>query len=98
MICLFVKHTLLFFKWAKPGLFLFLFLSHDKCITNLTNKDKSLDGLLRTRTWGGRIIGADESSELWWNPVTVLCFNGKVLNILSMFSKYRPIVGEGKRS
>ena len=36
-----------FFKWAKPGLVL-----HDKCSTNLTVNDKSLNGVLRTLcTW-----------------------------------------------
>ena len=58
-----------FFKWAKPGLFLFnSFFSHDKYSTNLTINDKSIDGVLGTWTWGGRMLGANESSELWWHP------------------------------
>ena len=56
-------------KWAKPGLFLFIsFFSHDKYSTNLTINDKSIDGVLGTRTRGGRMVGADESTELWRHP------------------------------
>ena len=44
-------------KWAKPGLFLFSFFSHDKYSTN----DKSV---LATRTRGSRMIDKDESTEL----------------------------------
>ena len=59
----------MFFKWAKPGLFLFIsFFSHDKYSTNLTINDKSIDGVLGTRTLGGRMLGADESTELWRHP------------------------------
>ena len=58
-----------FKKWAKPGLFLFIsFFSHDKYSTNLTINDKSIDGVLGTRTRGGRMVGADESTELWRHP------------------------------
>ena len=40
-----------FFKWSKPGLFLFLFsfFSHDKYSTNTIN-EKSVDGMLGTQT------------------------------------------------
>ena len=37
--------------------------------TNLTVNDKSIDGALGTRTRGGRTEGADESTELWRNPL-----------------------------
>ena len=57
----------MFFKWAKHGLYLFIF-SHDKYSTNLTINDKSVDGVVGTRTWGGRMVGADEITELWWPP------------------------------
>ena len=33
--------------------------------TILTINYKSIDGELRTRTWGCRMVGADESTELW---------------------------------
>ena len=50
-------------------LFLFIsFFSRDKYGTNLTINDKSVDGVLGTRTWGGRMVGTDESTELWQHP------------------------------
>ena len=31
--------------------------------------DKSLDGVLGTQTQGGRMVGAEESAELWRHPI-----------------------------
>ena len=31
---------------------------------------KSIDVVLRTQTRGGRMVGADESTELWRHPIT----------------------------
>ena len=45
---------------------LLTFFSHD----NLTINDKSIDGVLGTRTWGGKMEGADESTEL---SLTLIC-------------------------
>ena len=42
-------------KWAKSGLFL----------ANSTTNDKSVDGVLRTRPWGGSMVGTDKSTEKW---------------------------------
>ena len=50
-------------------LVLFSFFSHDKHSTNLTINDKSIDGVLGTRTPGGRMVGADESTQLWRHPI-----------------------------
>ena len=50
---------------------LFSFFPHDKYSTNLTIKYKSVDGVLGTRTWGGRMVAADESTELWRHPKIV---------------------------
>ena len=36
---------------------------NDNIVQNLTIK--SVDGVLGTRTRGGRMVGADESTELW---------------------------------
>ena len=44
---------------------LFSFFSHDKYSINLTINDKSIDCLVGTRTRGSRMVGADESIELW---------------------------------
>ena len=43
---------------------LFSFFSHDKYSINFTIKDKSVDGVLGTRTRVGRMVGADKSTEL----------------------------------
>ena len=48
-------------------LFLFSFFSHDKDSTNTLN-EKGVDGVLGTRTRGGRMVGTDESTELWRHP------------------------------
>ena len=55
-------------RWAKPGLFLFWFFSHDKYSTNLTINFKSVEGVPGTQTLGGRMIGTDESTEIWQHP------------------------------
>ena len=48
---------------------LFSLFSYDKCSTNLTLNDKSVDGVLGTQTQGGRMVGEDESTELWGTPI-----------------------------
>ena len=68
----FCKQIFFFLKWAKPGLFLLIFIlfSHhmDKYSTNLTINEKSIDGMLGSQTQGSRMEGADESTELWQHP------------------------------
>ena len=54
---------------TRPLFVLFSFFSHDKYSTN-TIYEKSIDGVLGTRTWGGRMVGADESTEIWRHPFT----------------------------
>ena len=44
----------------------------DKYSTNFTINDKSIDGVLGSRTRGGMMEGADESTELWLHPI---CLN-----------------------
>ena len=34
--------------------------------------EKSMDGVLGIRTWGCRMVGADETTELWWPPNAML--------------------------
>ena len=58
---------------------LFLFLSHDKYSTNTVNY-KSKDGVLGSQTRGSRIVGVDESTELWRSPF--YC-------IFAMFTKHQ---------
>ena len=65
-----------FFKnGLSPASFcLFSFFSNDKYSTNTIN-EKSVDGVLGTRTRGGGMVGADESTELWRHPycLEVVC-------------------------
>ena len=49
---------------TRPLFVHFSSFSHDKYSTNLTINDKSVDGMLGTRTRGGRMVGADESTEI----------------------------------
>ena len=56
-----------FFKWVNPGLFFVLFLFFS-CYNFNTNW-KSVDGVLGIRTRGRRMVGADETTELWWPPI-----------------------------
>ena len=53
-------------KWANPGLFLFLFLFFSRY--NFNTNWKSIDGVLGIRTQGRRMVGADETTELWRPP------------------------------
>ena len=50
---------------------LFLFFSLDKYSANTIN-DKSIDGVLGTRIWGGIKVGGYESTELWRQPLFML--------------------------
>ena len=52
---------------ARPLFVYFSFFSNDKYSTNTIN-EKSIDGVLGIRTRGGRMVGADESTELWRHP------------------------------
>ena len=63
--------TFLKYRPNPPSfLFIFVLFSHckEKYSTNLTVNDKSVDGGLGSRTWGGRMESADESTELWRHP------------------------------
>ena len=44
---------------------IFLFVSPDKYSTTFTTNEKIVDGVFGTRTQCGRMVGADESTELW---------------------------------
>ena len=48
---------------TRPLFVYFVFFSHYKYSTNNINY-KSIDGVIGTRTWGGRMVGADKSTEL----------------------------------
>ena len=54
-----------FKKWDESGLFLFSSFPDD---TSQILIGKCKDGVLGTQTRGGRMEGADESTELWRHP------------------------------
>ena len=49
---------------ASICLFSFFFTLNVQIYHKFEN-EKSVDGVLGSRTWGGRMEGADESTELW---------------------------------
>ena len=69
---------LIFLNGPNPANF-FLFFSHI-ARTNLTIIEKSIDGMLGSQTWGGRMEGADESNELWWHPMPHYSYSS-ILNL-----------------
>ena len=65
---------ILFFKMGQTrplfGFYFRSFSQHkDKYSTNVTINDKSIDGVLGSRTQGGMMEGADEYTELWRHPM-----------------------------
>ena len=51
---------------ANPGLFLVYF--HPFLDTISIQIEKNVDGVLGIRTRGRKMVGADETTELWWPP------------------------------
>ena len=43
-------------------------------MTNLALNYKNIDSVLGTQTRGGRMVGIDESTELWRHPMTELLY------------------------
>ena len=54
-------------KWANPGLFLVYFRSFLITIS-IIQIERSIDGVLGIQTQGRRMVGADETTELWRPP------------------------------
>ena len=50
--------------------FLFIFCPFLNTVTNVVQNltIKSVDAVLGIRTWDSKIVGADDSTELWWHP------------------------------
>ena len=55
---------------SRPLFRLFSSFSHHNSIINW----KNIDGVLRIRTQGRRMVGADKTTELWRPPIPVACF------------------------
>ena len=60
-------HTLSFLKYGPIPASFFVYF-HSFHITNQLQIEKSIDGVLGIRTRGRRIVGADETTELWRPP------------------------------
>ena len=75
----FKNNCVYFLNGLNPASFyLFLFFSHEKYSTILTINYNSIDGVLGTWTQGSRMVGTDESTELWHHPYN--CFYCESLN------------------
>ena len=80
-----VWKTYFFKNGQNPASFcLFLFFSIDKHYTNTIN-EKSIDGVLGTRTQGGRMVGEDKSTELWRHPKSRIFGLHKLKKIFKLF-------------
>ena len=58
---------ILFLKWANPGLF-FVYFQYFLDTISIIQIEKSVDGALGIRIQGRRMVGADETTELWRPP------------------------------
>ena len=76
--CVATFHNM-FFKWANPGLF-FCLISSFQHVTIPIETKKSVDGGLGIQTRGGRMEGADESTEL--NTYTFDCWVDPFVHLL----------------
>ena len=63
-------HRLFFKKWANPGLFLYILAPFP--LQFQYKLEKSIEGVLGIRTRGHRMVGADETTELWRPPSFIL--------------------------
>ena len=59
-----------------------------KYSTNLTINDKSIDGVLGSQTQGGRMEGADESTEQWRHCLSMLSRAKSMFFSKQVFSSY----------
>ena len=68
-----VKVCNVFFKWANPGLF-YVYFCPFLITISIKQIEKRVDGVLGIRTRGRRMVGADETMELWRPPKGPLCY------------------------
>ena len=71
-----------------------MFFSQDKYSTNLTINDESGDGVLGAQTWGGRMVGADKSTELWWHPICFFFDLGRRMKKTGTVCKFKILFNE----
>ena len=69
LVCIVCRNKGLYDFLKIPAAFLFYFRSFLNIISIIKN-EKSIDGVLGIRTRGRRLVGADETTELWRPPLT----------------------------
>ena len=63
----------------------------------MTINDKSVDGVLGTQTWGGRMVGADKSTEQWGHPQNgVSYWEDQVTEWMASVPTYLPTTRQNK--
>ena len=65
----FCKVFFFFKKMGQTILLIFVLFKRQIYCKNLTISDKALNDVFGTRTWGGRMVGSDESTVLWRHPI-----------------------------
>ena len=53
---------------------LFVYFRYFLDTISIIQIEKSIDGVLGIWTLGCRMVGTDETTELWWPPTPLLCF------------------------
>ena len=66
--------TFFFKKWANPSPF-FVYFRNFLITISIVQIEKSIDSVLGIRTWDRGIVGADETTELWWPRMTFFANN-----------------------
>ena len=62
-------NTVLFLKMGQIRPIFVYFCSFNKTnIAQINYNEKIVDDMLGTQTQGGRMVGTDKSTELWWPP------------------------------
>ena len=56
---------------------LFVYFRYFLDTISIIQIEKSIDGVLGIRTWGRRMVGADETMELWQPPACMPFFTGR---------------------
>ena len=84
-ICLDASWSLVFFKMGQSRP-LFVYFCYFLDSISIIQIEKSVDGVLGTRTRGRRMVGADETTELWLPPEFIsLCLSF----LCSFISRYK---------
>ena len=62
---------------------LFVYFCYFLDTISIIQIEKSIDGVLGIRTWGRRMVGADETTELW-RPSKIVNFLAQQMRMLKM--------------